>query len=43
MALTLLTELDLDMASPGVNIVHAKQNDGSSRVIRAHLLNNGKA
>lgn len=43
MALTLLTEVELDMSSPGTTIVHAKQNDSSSRVIRAHLLNNGVA
>lgn len=44
MALSLLTEVDLDMNAPiGTTVVHAKQNDASSRVIRAHLLNNGVA
>ena len=39
MALTVISTLDLDMAHPGVNIVHAKQYDSSGRVIRAHLMN----
>lgn len=42
MSLSAITTINLDMSSPNVNIVHAKQYDSSGRILRVHLLNNGE-
>lgn len=42
MSLSAITTINLDMSSPNVNIVHAKQYDSSGRILRARLLNNGE-
>jgi hypothetical protein len=42
MALNIISEMELDMARPGANIVHAKQYDSSGRVVRLHLLSDGE-